>query len=631
MWSRELLHIRVLLKRLAIVLLLFTLCRIIFFAFNYQLFPSLDAWELLSIMLFGLRYDLAAILIINSLFILMHVVPNHWREKDFYQKILKIQFYVVNGGFLLLEAGDFIYFQFASERTSSHILGLRNDIVNLIPQFLLDFWYVLLICLGVFVLVEWLYRKTHIKAASRGSRKSYPVQMVLAIAFILVSFIGVRGGLQEEPLTPQTATSIVNANEVSLVTNTTFTILHSILNRRLQPVQYFPKEEAEQYFSPYGEVHPVSVKGDSSRPNIMVIMMESFSSEYTGYFNDGKGYTPFFDSLMKQSLVYTQAYANGKHSIDALPSIMVSLPSLMTDPFITSFYQTNNFKGIGSYLKPLGYQTAFFHGGNNNTMECQPFIAKAGFDQYFGRNEFGDDTYYDGNWGIFDESFFQFTAGELNKQQEPFFAFFFSLSSHHPFTIPEKYKDKFAPGTHPIHKAVEYADYSLQQFFKTASQMPWFDNTIFIITADHTGPIVQDDYKTRVGTYSVPIVVYAPGTDWKGERTNTVQQLDIMPTVLSLAGYQGQYFGFGQNLLVPQESTFAVNQMDHIYQLIQGDEVLQFDGEKVVGYYNLTDDPQLLENEMGLNTPRERQMTNRLKAMIQGYVTSLRNNEMTPE
>ena len=629
---KELIHIQLLFKRLAIVLLLFTLCRLLFYVFNYHLFPSITSDEFFWIAIYGLRYDISAIIIINFLFILMHIIPNPWRERKFYQNIMKGLFYFINGVFLVLEAGDFIYYEFAQERTSSHIFGLNNDILGLIPQFIKDFWYILIICCFVLAGIEWLYRKTHAKVKFKLKKINYRTQVVLAIVLLHVFFIASRGGVKNS-LAPQSAAEVVEPSEISLVTNTTFTLIHSVLNRELLEPKFFNKEELDKEFPIYHQLEPKKnyawqELGLEQKPNVVVLIMESFSKEYVGYFNNGKGYTPFLDELIEESYVFENAYANGKHSIDGIPSVALGLPALMTDAFISSQYIQNDFEGMGKLAHKSGYKSMFFHGGTNGTLNFDLFASRAGFEYYFGRNEYGNDKDFDGNWGIFDGPFLQFTANKLNESNEPFCALFFALSSHHPFTLPAEYQGKYKKGELPIHEVVQYSDDALKAFFATASTMEWFDNTIFIITSDHTGPIFQNNYKNRLGHYSIPIVVYAPGTGKKGKIEYTAQQTDILPTVLELMQYNGNYTSFGTSLFDDESFKFSVNSMNNIYQLISGDYVLHFDGQKTIGIYNKKKDPMLRQNLIQENLPIQELLTKKVKAIIQAHRYSLIHNQL---
>lgn len=630
MIRRQLFHYHVLVKRLLILLGLFFFCRILFLAFNYQLFPRMDAWDFLTALLYGLRYDISSILIINFVFILMHIIPNPWRELRWYQQILRWQFYLINGVFLIIEAGDFIYYRYAQERTSSHILGLRNDIVNLIPQFLLDFWYVLLLGIGLFLGIDWLYRRTHHQQSmDLRTVLNYPMQTGFAVVFLSLVVIGARGGLQPDLLSPSSATEVVEPNAIGLVTNTTFNIIHSLLNREMKPVQYMDEEEADKLFSPVKVL--ASDLALAKKPNVVVLVLESFSQEYITTYSGRAGYTPNLDAILQESLVFEKAYANGKHSIDVMPSITMGLPPLMTDAFIASSYGQQPFRALGHYLDSLDYQTYFFHGGNNGTLGLDTFSIRAGFDGYFGRNEFGNDQHYDGNWGIYDGPFLQFMSDKLDTLPQPFASICFTLSSHHPFTLPAEKQGAYAQYDEPMHRVLRYTDESLGQFFARAKKKDWYNNTIFLITADHTGQIYDDRYKHKLGHFQVPIALYDPQGRWKGRDTTRIaQQVDLLPTILELAGYQGTYFGFGESLLSNHEDTWAVNYLTGIYQLVYKDHVLHFDGKKSVGWYHLAEDPYLEHNLLEQGGEEMERAEQLMMAIIQQFNHALVFNKMVP-
>jgi len=198
--------------------------------------------------------------------------------------------------------------------------------------------------------------------------------------------------------------------------------------------------------------------------------MESLGSEYTALAKDKQSLTPFLDSLADKSTQFVNAYANGKTSIKGIPAIVAGIPTLFDGSFTYSAYNANSFESIGSLLKKKGYSTSFYHGGNNGTMGFDVFAKAAGFDRYYGRNEYPNPVDYDGHWGIFDESFFQFFKAQLDQEKKPFATCFFSLSSHHPYTLPEKHKGRFKGNSLAIGASIQYADYALVQFFETAKK-----------------------------------------------------------------------------------------------------------------------------------------------------------------
>ena len=179
----------------------------------------------------------------------------------------------------------------------------------------------------------------------------------------------------------------------------------------------------------------------------------------------------FLISLLQHSATFTFSYANGRKSIDGLPSVVASIPSLGV-PYFLSPYSGNKINSVSSLLKGKGYHTSFFHGAPNGSMGFQAFMNTAGVGQYYGMSEYDNDDDFDGIWGIWDDKFLQFFARKLNEFPQPFTSILFSVSSHHPFEIPSTFKDQFKGGPLVIHKCVQYADYALKEFFRTASSMP---------------------------------------------------------------------------------------------------------------------------------------------------------------
>ena len=208
----------------------------------------------------------------------------------------------------------------------------------------------------------------------------------------------------------------------------------------------------------------------------------------------------------------------------------------------------------------------------------------------------------------------------------------FTLSSHHPFRVPEPYKNQFPEENPdmPIYKVIRYADMALQHFFAAARRQPWFQNTIFVITSDHTNKPLLDEYLTDLGGFCSPVIFYDPSGEMGSGMVDAIaQQTDIMPTILNHLGYQKPYLAFGKDLLnTPADSTWAVNYLNGIYQYVKYGHVLQFDGEKTRAVYSL-DDRLMQENLIG-RVPQQPQMERQLKAIIQQYMERMTENRLTP-
>jgi hypothetical protein len=618
-----------LISRIGLVFSLYFFSRILFYVFNFSHFESETFAGILIAFFAGMRYDITAIVISNVLFIVLHLLPFPFFYHRIYQKILKILFVSVNSVFILLNCIDIGLFRFTGKRSGSEvfdIMSFGNDFVNTAPKMVLDFWYLLLLFGGfVFVLVKAYPELTeNDKYVSRKGIVQVVINGIVVFFFGLLTFIGFRGGVQYKPLNIISASGFNNGRTSSLILNTPFTVMKTFGKQFIEENKWMSDEVALKLMP----VIKIPRTNWAVRKNVVIIILESFGKEYIGSLNHSGGYTPFLDSLIGQSLTFTNAYANGKRSIEGIPAIVSGIPALMNDPFITSVYSGNTITGIASLLKTEGYSSMFFHGGTNGTMGFDNFSKLAGYDKYFGRNEYANDKDFDGNWGIYDEPFLQRSATEMNQMKAPFLATVFTLTSHHPYKIPDNLSNRFAAGTLPIHRSIRYADYALRKFFETASKMSWFDNTLFIITADHTALSESDFYESQVGMFSVPILYYCPSDpSLHGISNKTTQHIDILPSIADYVGYPKSFFAFGQSVFDSTATGFAVNYVNQSYLLMQNDYV-----------YNLTSDTHqlfkftedsTLQHEIGaLNKPVVNQMDIRLKAFIQNYRRSIIENKM---
>jgi phosphoglycerol transferase MdoB-like AlkP superfamily enzyme len=376
-----------------------------------------------------------------------------------------------------------------------------------------------------------------------------------------------------------------------------------------------------------GNIQPMNKK------NVFVIILESFSVEHIGALNHKEGnlnsdFTPFLDSLAKKSIVF-DGFANGKRSIEGIPAILASLPTWMTEDFITSQYATVKFNSLASILKEEGYSTSFFHGGKNGTMGFDVFSKSAGFDTYFGKNEYPDQSDFDGSWGISDEPYLQYIANTLNTMPEPFMGAVFTLSSHHPYKVPEKHKNRFRKGPLAIQETIMYADFALEQFFARASQMPWFKNTIFVITSDHTSEAYLPFYKNRVGQYAIPVIFYDPDSDTAMHQKSIVQQTDIMPTVLDMLNYNKPFVAFGSSALRSDEPRFSLSYLNGNYQLLKDGYCWQTDHSISSVLYNFENDSLLSTDVSAAKKDIAKEMDLLLKSVIQQYNNRIIGNKLT--
>jgi hypothetical protein len=630
---------RALLFRLLLVMALFSVCRIGFYLFNTGFFPDMSFGNFLRLMLGGLTFDLATLLYVNMLYILLMILPFTLRFHQYYQQGLKYLFFVTNGIALAANVTDFIYYRFTLRRTTADVFQQfenEQNMGSLWIKFLVDYWYAVIFWIVLMIVMVLAYNRIRVTGPQLKNKIAYYIFSVLAIPLIAYLIVGgVRGGFRHStrPITLSNAGEYVkDPREISIVLNTPFAVLRTLGKTKVQKMNYFTAEEVEKVYTP--EHHP----SDSAvfvKNNVVVIILESFSKEFFGTFNKEKeggtykGYTPFLDSLIQHSRTFEYSFANGRKSIDGLPSVISSIPSLGV-PYFLSPYSGNKINSLASLLKQKEYHTSFFHGAPNGSMGFQAFMNIAGVEHYYGKTEYNNDADFDGIWGIWDDKFLSFYADKLNEFPQPFLSSFFSVSSHHPFKVPAEYENKFKGGPLVIHKCIEYTDYALRKFFEKASAMPWYENTLFVITADHTSSEIEfAEGRTAWGFFSIPVIFFKPDHSLAGSESTIVQQIDIMPTVLGYLHFDKPYVAFGRDVFNNHTTPFAFNYKDNAYQLFEGDHLLQFDGTRSVGLYNFKTD-KLTRHNLLDSLPAVRQpMEQKIKAIIQQYNNRMIEDRLT--
>ncbi len=627
----------VLAYRILLILLLFSLCRIGFFLFNIKMFPGVTLSQFLTIMKGGVVFDISAIVYINLVFILLCIIPFEIRYNNTYQKILKYIYIVTNGIAIAMNGMDFVYYRFVDKRATGDVFKTFENESNLIKiffRFLVDYWPATLFTFLLWFLMVYLYNKVPVKKPEPKRRIIYHAINVLMIPVIIALVVGAaRGGYKHStrPITISNAAKYVETpRDVALVLNTPFSFFRTYDKKALVRYEFFDDKKLAGLYEP----HYIS-SGDKpfNNQNVVIIILESFAREYIGSFNpqlEGgtyKGYTPFIDSLISVGLTFDVSVANGKKSIDAMPSILASVPSLET-PYTISHYANNRINGLPELLKRKGYYSAFFHGAPNGSMGFDSFAKVAGFDDYFGLDQYPEKSDFDGMWGVWDEPFFKFFGEKLDGFKEPFLASIFSVSSHHPFEVPEKYKGKFKKGAAPIVEVVGYTDFALRELFTQISKSPWFGNTLFVITADHTNESIHPEFQNNFGSYCIPIIFFKPGSDLRGMKKRIAQQIDIMPTILNYLNYDEEYIAFGNNLLNDSIESFAFNTSGSNYHLYMKDHILEMIDNQTIGIFNYKTDIFLEHNLINKNQELQREMEEKLKAIIQSYNSRLIDNNM---
>lgn len=594
------------LKKFGIVLALLLVYRLVLFFFNFNLFQGVTSYDFLI----GTWFDLITLSLYLLPVVIIYFIPTPLKLKRLKQIANSLLFVFISAGVLAFNAWDIAYYSYTFKRISyDYLLFMLNstETNSLAGVFLLEFWWLFLLFLLSLTVLIWSERKFKSDSFAVDNWKSWLFYPVVLAGFVIIG----RGGFQLKPIGILDATIYTTVEKSPIVLNSAFTMIKTIEFRGVEPKHYFTEAVEKKYFNPIRVSTPQNVLKDST--NVVFLLLESFGSAYVGPGNPDS-YTPFLDSILNQSVYFSNGYANGRTSMDALPTILSSIPAWMDEPFILSSYSSNQFSGLPQILRKKGYETAFFHGATNGSMRFDSYCAATGIDHYFGRKEYKNEKHFDGNWGIWDHHMLNWSIDKMNEFKKPFFSMIFTLSSHHPFSIPSEYKSKIKMGPEPICGTLSYVDLALQEFFDKAKKQPWYKNTLFVICADHTGPTNRPEKATLDMRYRIPIAFFDPSGKLKPQKpTVSLQQIDIYPTILDLLNIQSKYYSIGSSYFSKQPKVIAAFAQQNLISFGSPGKPEVWNESKVYSKQN----PKYWEIQ-------------HLKAAYQRYCRDLLSNKMLP-
>ena len=292
-------------------------------------------------------------------------------------------------------------------------------------------------------------------------------------------------------------------------------------------------------------VHPHSVE---QRYNVVLITVESLSAKFFSVFGNKQGLTPNLDRLVKESLLFTNLQATGTRTVRGLEAISLSVPptpgrSIVKRPLNANLYN------IGTEFQRRGYTTRFIYGGYGYFDNMNDYFSNNGF-EIVDRTDLSDEEIHFSNvWGVSDEDLLDRVLKESDKssnQGKPFFNLIMTTSNHRPFTYPDGKVD--IPSHTGREGGVKYTDYAIGHFIEKAKKHPWFDNTIFIIIADHCASSAGER-ELAVNKYHIPLLIYAPSIIKPGTVDTLASQIDLAPTLLGLLHFDYESHFFGRDLL----------------------------------------------------------------------------------
>jgi phosphoglycerol transferase MdoB-like AlkP superfamily enzyme/energy-converting hydrogenase Eha subunit C len=503
---------------------------------------------------------------------------------------------------------DVEYYHYAVKRFTGeefHFLNHNTNTMSILWIVLKNRFELVIFAVLLILGMVWVYRKIPYYKTSISKRiVYYPVCTIIFCVSVFVMISGIRGSFSFaiRPYTLSNAIYYVQSpQKANLILSNPFCVLRTLGTPQLDLPKYFSEEELQTIFSPNHNLSETLY--NLGKRNIVIFILESFSKEHSKYlcpevYPNHQGFTPFLDSLMQEGYVFRNAFANGRKSIEAMPSILASMPSYKAS-FVLLPQSIGKMKALPALLSDEGYQTSFFCGAEPNSMGFEAIAKLTGIQQNFTREDYKSAGFpINANtnelWGVYDQPFFEYMHYEINRMSQPFFASIFTLSSHHPYTLPENFKESIPHSWTPVQPTVSYTDFSIRQFFEKSKNEDWFQNTIFVFVADHaSAEVYSDNYRDPRGNQAIFQFIYTPDKTLKGEANYISQQLDLMPTLLGLIGYEKPYFAFGRDVFnESQRLPMATNYTGQAYQGITDSTTIYFDGETIISTYHNKRNPQ---------------------------------------
>ena len=549
---------------LGIGLIIFLLARTGILAVHYQNFSSLSTSEVLLSFFYGLRFDLASLLVFSGIPLLLMALPFRWCTSQWWHVPLSILvfFVFVLEGTLLI--GDVIYFGYVKRHLTNELLFLGKDIKHLVSEAAANPGYLTVWFGMVFSGLFYWLRLSKVKV------RRVRMHWLKFIIFFVFAVIAGRGGVGMKPLAIVHAYSSGSSSFGNLVLNGVFSASHSSLSAPVERLSISNaqilktlKLPADFWQKPFPLAQKNVPKSGKSY-NLVVLFVESLTPRYVDSFggNDYK-ITPNLDKLSKAGWKFNRFYSHGQRSIEGAQSVLTGMPSVLGLPTIAN--TSANYSKIAALAEQQGTSTIFVNSTLRESFLAQAIAGSTGFSEYYAKEDMPLLLDYlpeekDRNLG-WDYETLMFSLEKIKNRKTPFMAFISLSTDHTPFpklTAPFNRYPHHATEESGYLNSLHYTDWAIGEFMSKANKQPWFDNTIFVITADHVlAHFQKGDFLER---FRIPLIFYAPSI-LKPKLIETVNsQLDLMPTFVEFMGLDTQYTALGTSLLREQESEALVRE-----------------------------------------------------------------------
>lgn len=526
---------------------------------------------------YGLRLDISATAYLMLLPILMLSVSSIFK-KNLYTGFIKwygIVMLVILSFILVVDLELYKFWGFRLDTTSALYIKTPKEALASV-----SLWIVirqLLFASIVFACFFWFLKKlTH----QENSEKYSYTEMAVYPLLLGLMIIPIRGGFGIAPLNVGSAYFSQNIFLNHAAINVFWNLGNSASSssNKSQYV-FFKEDEARKYAQPYlnNEDKSEEVFLKDKKPNIILIMLESFTANVVETLGGMPGITPNLNKLSNEGIFFTNMYSSGDRSDKGLVSILSGFPAQSTYSVIKDAAVTQGFPKLPLDLKELGYKSSFYYGGDLNFANMKSYLLTAGFTEFISQKDFPPSS-YNSKWGAHDEVVFQRLLNDLDKAQAPFFKMLFTLSSHEPFEVPIN-KIKGDDELHKFLNSLYYTDSCLGKFIEAAKSKKWWNNTLIIMVADHGIRWPKKLKAHEPGKFHIPMLWLGGAIDSVFRVNKVVSQVDIPVTVLNQLGLKGEKYKYSRNIFGTTQKTDAFYVYNNGIGMVNDSMKLVFDFE----------------------------------------------------
>jgi phosphoglycerol transferase MdoB-like AlkP superfamily enzyme len=563
--------------------LIFLTFRILFFIKFQEDIKGFPLYDYVLVFLHGFRFDWSIVSIVTFPSLVFSILRplNRYRGYIIFWKYLPLPFFIY---FVFHLTGDIIYFQNANKHLGYEGFAffgkdfevvfrsvLENQLQIVIISFLVG---VILFSSAIFIL-----RNLEYEIEARPLWR----EILSNLTWIFVFVILARGGFQNSVIGASNAIVTKNTQLNQMVLNGVFTTLLDFRVEKYPKIQSMNPVEAIAVTrelisyptakfvtdSPYPLLRKTIPDSSLGKPNIVLLMLESWPAKYiygdSGIIN-GKEITPNFNKLRKEGIYFSRFFANGGRTSNGLVSILTGIPDRPGISLTHTKYSLNHFSGLGSLLKSAGYDVNFYYGGEMSFENLTPVIKNWGFDTLYDFVFFQNtEKYSKGVWGFNDLDVYNQIISDLEADSNPApkLTVCLSLSTHHPFQIPDKSFELLSPVTEEDRfvNSLYYADYAIGEFINKFKKLPSFENTIFIFVSDHTSHRNLNYYQDR----NIPFLIYSPKYFKPSIHDRISSQIDILPTILGFINHEFIFSSLGRDVLHDHRGGYAYFAFGNIF------------------------------------------------------------------